>query len=136
MVVVDNASQDGTPENGWLAALRDPHIGRALGLLHAKPQQDWTLEELGRQVGMSRSRLHERFLELVGQPPIQYLTNWRMQRAASLLRDGNADEGASRPPLGSVIFHSPFLFLSLFLFAQRCPSRGWPRPTGARPAGD
>ncbi len=77
-------------ENGWLAALRDPHVGRAIKLLHAQPAADWTLDELGKQVGLSRSALHERFVGLVGQPPIQYLTDWRMQRGATLLRESNA----------------------------------------------
>ena len=76
--------------NGWLRALRDPYVGRAIGLLHAQPAAPWTLEELGKQVGLSRSALHERFASLVGQAPIQYLTNWRMQRGASLLRESNA----------------------------------------------
>ncbi len=77
-------------EQGWLAALGDPHVGRAIMLLHAKPAADWTLEELGKQVGLSRSALHERFVGLVGQAPIQYLTNWRIQRSANLLRDSTA----------------------------------------------
>lgn len=77
-------------ESGWLRALRDPQIGRAISLLHAKCANPWTLEDLGRQVGLSRSALHERFVSLVGQPPIQYLTSWRIQRSASLLRESNA----------------------------------------------
>lgn len=79
-----------TAEHSWLAALRDPHVGRAISLLHAKCATPWTLEELGKQAGLSRSALHERFVSLVGQAPIQYLTSWRMQRGASLLRESNA----------------------------------------------
>ncbi|MDM0000353.1 AraC family transcriptional regulator [Variovorax sp. J22P240] len=70
---------------GWLAGLRDRFVGRALALMHAQPARDWTLDELGRLVGLSRSALHERFVLMLGMPPIQYLTQWRMQRAARLL---------------------------------------------------
>jgi AraC-like DNA-binding protein len=70
---------------GWLAGLRDESIGRALGKLHDRPAHGWSLEELAREVGMSRSVLAERFSHFVGVPPIQYLAQWRMQLASSLL---------------------------------------------------
>lgn len=70
---------------GWLAGLRDRFVGRALGLLHERPSHRWTIDELGDAVGLSRSALHERFAQLVGQPPIQYLAQWRMQVASRLL---------------------------------------------------
>lgn len=73
---------------GWLAGLRDPHIGRALALLHARPTEVWTAETLAHNVGMSRSVFAERFTTLVGQPPMQYLTHWRMHVAAQQLREG------------------------------------------------
>jgi len=73
---------------GWLAGLREPFIGRALAALHASPARDWTLESLAREVALSRSALAERFTELVGQPPMQYLTSWRMQLAAGQLAAG------------------------------------------------
>ena len=73
---------------GWLAGLRDPHIGRALALLHARPTDDWTSEALAVEVGMSRSVFAERFSSLVGQPPMQYLGLWRMHLAAQQLREG------------------------------------------------
>ena len=72
---------------GWLAGLRDPQIGRALALLHAKPREGWSAEALAVEVGMSRSGFAERFTSLVGQPPMQYLTFWRMQLAAQRLRE-------------------------------------------------
>ena len=75
--------------SGWLAGLRDPFIGKSLSLLHAAPTRDWTVEDLARQVGMSRSVFSERFTALVGLPPMQYLTKWRMQIAWGLLRTGN-----------------------------------------------
>jgi AraC-like DNA-binding protein len=74
---------------GWLAGLRDPSIGRALTLLHGTPANNWTLDELAHRIGMSRSVLAERFARLVGYPPMQHLTNWRMQLAARQLSDGS-----------------------------------------------
>ncbi len=73
--------------HGWLVALRDRFVGRALTLLHAAPAEPWTVEELGQRVGLSRSALHERFAALVGCAPMQYLANWRIQVGANLLRD-------------------------------------------------
>jgi AraC-like DNA-binding protein len=69
----------------WLAGLRDDSIGRALGKLHDRPAHAWSLEDLAREVGMSRSVLAERFSHFVGVPPMQYLAQWRMQLAANLL---------------------------------------------------
>ncbi|MFL6600856.1 MAG: AraC family transcriptional regulator [Steroidobacteraceae bacterium] len=75
-------------QRGWLAGLRDPHVGRALALLHARPSDQWTAESLARAVGLSRSVFAERFTSLVGQPPMQYLALWRMHVAAQRLREG------------------------------------------------
>jgi AraC-like DNA-binding protein len=79
------------PENssGWLAGLRDPCVGQALGKLHAAPARAWTLVDLAREVGTSRSMLAERFAELVGIPPMQYLAQWRIQLAALMLTSGH-----------------------------------------------
>jgi AraC-like DNA-binding protein len=78
---------DGLPSDtrGWLAGLRDETIGRSLSLLHARPADSWSLAELAREVGSSRTILAERFHGFVGRPPMQYLARWRMQLAASLL---------------------------------------------------
>jgi len=73
---------------GWLAGLRDPVIGRALAAMHRRPGDGWTLESLAREVGLSRSVLADRFAHIVGHPPMQYLTNWRMQLAANDLLSG------------------------------------------------
>jgi AraC-like DNA-binding protein len=83
---------DEMPEQstGWLAGLRDRFVGRALALMHENPSADWSIDELGNQVGLSRSALHERFVELVGLPPIQYLAQWRMQVAARMLRESQS----------------------------------------------
>jgi AraC-like DNA-binding protein len=76
-------------ESGWLAGLRDPAIGRALTLMHAQPQKSWSAEELADAVNLSRSTFAERFSALIGYPPIRYLTIWRMQVAARMLRETN-----------------------------------------------
>ena len=75
-------------QTGWLAGLRDPLVGQALAALHGTPAEAWTVDSLARRVGASRSVLAERFTALVGQPPIQYLTMWRMQVASRRLLDG------------------------------------------------
>ena len=67
-------------ERGFLAALGEPQIHQALNLIHANPGRDWTLESLGREVGMSRSSFSQRFRELVGTTATTYLTDWRLQR--------------------------------------------------------
>jgi AraC family transcriptional regulator, alkane utilization regulator len=71
---------------GWLAGVRDPQIGRALALLHTEPGRAWTVDELAREVALSRSALGERFAALVGEPPMQYLMRWRLALAAQSLR--------------------------------------------------
>ncbi len=75
-------------EGGWLAGLRDPVVGKALSVMHAMPARNWTLEDLAKQAGVSRSVLAERFTALVGLPPMQYLAKWRMQIAWGLLTGG------------------------------------------------
>ncbi len=75
-------------QTGWLAGLRDRHVGRALTLMHGQPARDWTVDDLAEQVGLSRSALAERFASLVGEPPMQYLMRWRLALAAAALRAG------------------------------------------------
>jgi AraC-like DNA-binding protein len=81
-------------ERGWLAGLRDPVVGPALARLHDKPAHAWTLDELAREAGASRTVLTERFSEVVGQPPMHYLAAWRMQLAAGLLTESGAKVSA------------------------------------------
>jgi AraC-like DNA-binding protein len=71
---------------GWLAGLRDRFVARALTLMHARPAHPWTVEDLAREAGMSRSALAQRFTDLLGAPPMQYLAQWRLQLAAQQLR--------------------------------------------------
>jgi AraC-like DNA-binding protein len=83
-----NEKSDG--RTGWLAGLSDRVVGPALNALHSRPAHCWTLEELAHSAGTSRSVLAERFQQLVGTSPIQYLTQWRMLLAANLLCRSNA----------------------------------------------
>jgi AraC-like DNA-binding protein len=77
-----------TTQCGWLAGLRDPVVGRALEVMHGAPRDPWTIESLGRTIGVSRSVLAARFTGIVGHPPMHYLTLWRMQLASRMLHDG------------------------------------------------
>jgi AraC-like DNA-binding protein len=73
---------------GWLAGVRDAQVGRALALLHHDPARSWTVDELAREVALSRSALADRFAALVGESPMQYLMRWRLALAAHMLRAG------------------------------------------------
>jgi AraC family transcriptional regulator, alkane utilization regulator len=76
-------------ETGWLAGLRDRYVGRALGLMHEQPAREWTADDLAERVGLSPSALRQRFADLLGQPPMQYLTRWRLTLAAAMLRSSD-----------------------------------------------
>jgi AraC-like DNA-binding protein len=90
----------GVNQTGWLSGLRDPAVGHALSLLHERPAHAWTLKELAKQTGVSRSVLADRFMHLVGYPPMQYLTRWRIQLAARLLSDGGKKVAAVSQEVG------------------------------------
>ena len=77
----------GEVNGGWLTALNDSQIGSALGHIHRLPGKPWTVESLASNVGMSRSAFSARFSMLVGEPPLRYLTRWRMRLASSWLHD-------------------------------------------------
>ena len=74
-------------ETGWLAALRDKHLGRAIAAIHTQPGADWTLAALARTAFMSRSGFAARFTEVVGEPAMRYLARWRLQLARTALRE-------------------------------------------------
>jgi AraC-like DNA-binding protein len=80
-------------QTGWLAGLREPYVARALALLHRDITRRWTVDDLGHQVGLSRSALADRFIRLIGVPPMHYLANWRMQVATQQLRNTRASLG-------------------------------------------
>lgn len=87
---------DPAAQRGWLGALRDPQIGRALSLIHRDPARPWSVASLAREVAMSRSAFAARFTELVGESAMQYVTRWRMQVA----RDALDEEGVTVAELG------------------------------------
>ncbi len=107
---------------GWLAGLRDRFVGRALALMHDAPATGWTVDDLGKRVGLSRSALHERFVEMIGQPPMQYLANWRMQVAAALLRDTNATVASIAQDVG---YESEAAFARAFKRRTGQPPAAW-----------
>ncbi|WP_367847281.1 cupin domain-containing protein [Rhodoferax sp. WC2427] len=85
---------------GWLAGLRDPQVGKCLSLIHTHPAKDWSVESLAGEVHVSRSVLAQRFNELVGMPPIQYLIRWRLAVAARLLRSERISLGRVTEAIG------------------------------------
>lgn len=116
-------------KSGWLAGLRDPSVGKALSLMHARPAHPWTIEELARDAAASRSVLAERFAELVGLPPMHYLANWRMQMASGLLSSGlNIASVAAQTGYGSEA-----AFSRAFKKMVGVPPSAWRRRPG--PAG-
>ncbi len=78
-------------QTGWLAGLRDPHLSKALALIHDRPAHNWTVETLAKESALSRTVLAERFTKIVGMPPMHYLAKWRMQIASELLSAGNSN---------------------------------------------
>ncbi len=116
--------------SGWLAGTRDRFVGRAMALMHAAPAEPWTVDELSGRVGLSRSALHERFADMVGQTPMQYLANWRMQVGAALLRDTTATVASVALEVG---YQSEASFARAFKRTVGKPPALWRRQSEARP---
>ena len=91
---------DPAARTGWLGALNDPQIGRAISLIHAEPAREWTVASLAQATAMSRSAFAARFSRLVEQPAMEYVTRWRMQVAAEELRQGGASVAEVADRLG------------------------------------
>ncbi len=72
-------------QTGWLAGARDAEVGKVLALMHRHPAASWTISALAQEVGISRAVLAERFRQYLGEPPVAYLTRWRLQLAAQML---------------------------------------------------
>ncbi len=118
------ADQLPAQSEGWLAGLRDRFVGRALALMHEQPQQRWTVDELGRCVGLSRSALHEGFTQLIGVPPMQYLSQWRMQVAARLLLETRRTVASIAIEVG---YDSEAAFARAFKRSTGRPPAAWRR---------
>ncbi len=116
---------------GWLTGLRDPLVGRALAHLHARPGHPWTIEDLAREVGSSRSVLADRFAHFAGHPPMQYLTRWRMQVAARLLTEGAPKVAAVAREVG---YDSEAAFSRAFKKVAGAAPGDWRRRHAPHPA--
>ncbi len=92
--------RDPAAHRGWLGALQDEQVGRAMTLIHRRPAEAWTVASLAREVGMSRSAFSARFTELVGEPVMRYVTNWRMHLALTWLREDKLSVGQLASRLG------------------------------------
>lgn len=92
--------QDPAARTGWLGALRDGQVGRAIALIHRDPARAWTVADLAAEVAMSRSAFSARFTRLVGEPPMQYLARWRMLVARTSLVEDGVTLGELAPRLG------------------------------------
>ncbi len=132
MMFVDTARRylETLPEDatGWLAGLRDRYVGRALALLHESPERPWTIDELGQKVGLSRSALHERFVQYLGEPPMHYLANWRIQLGARLLRETRRTVASIAQDVG---YDSEAAFSRAFKRLVGAPPSAWRRRVSA-----
>lgn len=109
---------------GWLAGVNDRIVGATLKAMHARPDYPWTLEELARAASSSRSVLAERFQQLVGSSPMQYLTQWRMVLAANLLRGSNAPLASIAEDVG---YQTDTAFSRAFRREYGAPPAAWRR---------
>jgi len=114
---------------GWLAGVGDRIVGAALNALHKSPAHAWTLEELARTAGTSRSVLAERFQHLVGSSPMQYLTQWRMLLASNLLCRSNAPLSSIAQDVG---YQTDTAFSRAFRREYGAPPAAWRRTQAAR----
>lgn len=96
---------------GWAGAFTDPAVAAALRAIHAAPERNWTVPELGDLVGVSRATLARRFTATVGEPPLSYITRWRMLTAARLLRETNVPLAGVARKVG---YQSEFAFAKAF----------------------
>jgi AraC-like DNA-binding protein len=109
---------------GWLSGLQDPHVGEALRLIHSRPAEDWTLERLAREVGLSRTIFAARFSHYVEVSPLQYLTRWRLQLAGRLLEQ----RGVSIAQAGAEVgYESEAAFNRAFKKQVGVPPGSWRR---------
>ncbi|WAL68478.1 AraC family transcriptional regulator [Amycolatopsis cynarae] len=117
-------ARPGTALPGWYRALADPAIGEALRLLHADPARRWTVAALAREAGLSRAAFAARFTRLVGEPPLTYLTGWRMTLGADLLRDTETSIATVAREVG---YEDAFAFSVAFKRARGVSPSVWRR---------
>jgi AraC-like DNA-binding protein len=95
----------------WFRAYRDPIVGKAIGMLHHHPAEPWTIASLAAEIGVSRAALARRFTDVIGEPPMTFLTSWRLALAADLLRQPNSTIGAVAREVG---YSSPYALSAAF----------------------
>jgi len=118
-----------TPDQkGWLAGLNDPHVNRAITMLHEQPARAWTVEELAHGAGVSRSALADRFTELLGESPIRYLTNWRIHLAKQMLCETDRSLAEVAESIG---YESEYAFNRAFKRQVGKPPAAWRKRTQA-----
>jgi AraC-like DNA-binding protein len=120
---------DPAAQTGWLGALQDPQIGRAIALIHREPAREWTVASLADELAMSRSAFAARFTELLGEPAIRYVTRWRMHVALNALREDGATVAQLAHRLG---YRSEAAFARAFKRVVGVP----PGAVKREPAGD
>jgi transcriptional regulator GlxA family with amidase domain len=116
---------------GWLAGVGDRIVGAALNAMHSQPAQAWTLEELAHAANTSRSVFAERFVQLVGSTPMQYLTHWRMLLASNLLSQSNAPLASIAQDVG---YQTDAAFSRAFRREFGAPPAAWRRRHAAQVA--
>ena len=122
-------NEQGTGRTGWLAGVGDRIVGAALNGLHKRPAHAWTLEELATEAATSRSVLAERFQQLVGSSPMQYLTQWRMLLAANLLSGSNTPLARIAEDVG---YQTDTAFSRAFRREYGAPPAAWRKQQAAR----
>ena len=118
-------------DGGWIAGLRDPAVGKALSLIHARYAEAWTIETLARESGVSKTVLNDRFRALLGEAPMQYCGRWRMRVAANMLRDDRQNAGSVAYSVG---FGSEAAFSRAFKREHGVPPGAWSRERRRMPA--
>ena len=113
---------------GWYSAYGDPVVGQALRLLHHNPARSWTVAELARETGVSRAALARRFHELVGEPPMTFLTGWRIALAADLLRQPGSTIASVAHQVG---YGTPFALSAAFKRVRGMSPRQYRTATAA-----
>jgi AraC-like DNA-binding protein len=125
-------SEQRETRTGWLAGVSDRIVGAALSEMHERPSHPWTLDDLARTVGTSRSVLAERFQLLVGNSPIQYLTQWRMLLAANMLSRSNTPLSRVAQDVG---YQTDTAFSRAFRREFGAPPAAWRRTQSQQRAG-